>query len=216
MDARFRVLPVFFLVTVVASSLLIDAAWAQVPSRDGFVPVTDAILQEPDPDDWINWRRTLDGWGYSPLTQINTDNVHELQLVWAWQLDTGVSRPTPLVYDGLMFIPSPGNSVHALDAATGRSYWRSQQLDSAVRGSPALDNDTAFIATDGGSLYALDAINGNQIWGFQVDASNADRLLADPIARDGLVYITAMNGERLVMAYHQDSGQMAWQFQPDG
>ena len=134
-----------------------------------------------------------------------------------WRFDTdGWVWGSPTVSGDRVYLADLDGNVYALDAATGRSYWRSQQLDSAVRGSPALDNDTVFIATDGGSLYALDAINGNQIWGFQVDASNADRLLADPIARDGLVYITAMNGERLVMAYHQDSGQMAWQFQPDG
>ena len=94
---------------------------AQVPS---FQPVTDAMLEDPPPESWLNWRRTRDGWGYSPLTQINTDNVHELQLVWAWQLNTGVSRPTPLVYDGLMFIPNPGNSVQALDATTGELVWQ--------------------------------------------------------------------------------------------
>ena len=68
--------------------------------------------------------------------------------------------------------------------------------------------------SDGGFLYALDAINGNQRWGFQVDSNNADRLLADPIVRDGLVFVTAMNGEHMVMAYQQDSGQLEqnWRF----
>ena len=51
-----------------------------------FVPVTDAMLQNPDPADWLNWRRTLDSWGYSPLVEINVENVHQLQLVWSWQL----------------------------------------------------------------------------------------------------------------------------------
>ena len=65
-----------------------------------FVPVTDAMLENPDPADWLNWRRTLDGWGYSPLDQITTDNVHQLQLVWSWQLGPGTSQPTPLVWAG--------------------------------------------------------------------------------------------------------------------
>ena len=46
-----------------------------------FVPVTDAMLQKPDPADWLMWRRTLDGWGYSPLTQINRNNVAQLRMV---------------------------------------------------------------------------------------------------------------------------------------
>ena len=54
-----------------------------------FKPVTDAMLLNPDPADWPNWRRTLDGWGYSPLKQINTQNVHQLQLAWSWGLSAG-------------------------------------------------------------------------------------------------------------------------------
>ena len=41
------------------------------------MPVTDAMLQKPDPGDWLMWRRTLDGWGYSPLNQINRTNVSQ-------------------------------------------------------------------------------------------------------------------------------------------
>ena len=39
------------------------------------VPVTDAMLQDPAPEDWLMSRHTLDGWGYSPLDQIDRDNV---------------------------------------------------------------------------------------------------------------------------------------------
>ena len=65
------------IITIVAGGV------ADAQDRD-FVPVTDAMLENPDQADWLHWRRTLDGWGYSPLDQINTDNVHQLQLVWAW------------------------------------------------------------------------------------------------------------------------------------
>ena len=47
--------------------------------RDEFSPVTDAMLQAPSPGDWLMWRRTLNGWGYSPLDQINRDTVANLQ-----------------------------------------------------------------------------------------------------------------------------------------
>ena len=46
---------------------------AQAPAA--VTPVTDAVLQEPDPGDWLNWRRTLDGWGYSPLDEVDRTNV---------------------------------------------------------------------------------------------------------------------------------------------
>src|SRR5690606_32818538 len=47
-----------------------------------FVPVTDEMLQNPDPADWLMWRRTLDSWGHSPLDQIDTGNVASLRLVF--------------------------------------------------------------------------------------------------------------------------------------
>ena len=52
--------------------LVCGAAAAQV---DKLVPVTDAMLENPDPADWLMWRRTLNHWGYSPLEQINRSNV---------------------------------------------------------------------------------------------------------------------------------------------
>ncbi|MCY4510552.1 MAG: hypothetical protein OXG35_26875, partial [Acidobacteria bacterium] len=55
----------------------------------GIAPVTDAILQDPPADDWLMWRRTLDGWGYSPLDQIDRGNVGDLRLVWSRGLGPG-------------------------------------------------------------------------------------------------------------------------------
>ena len=86
---------------------------AQSPAE--FDSVTDAMLQNPDPADWLNWRRTLDGWGYSPLDEINRSNVHQLQLIWASNLALGRSMPTPLVYRGVMYVPQPGSGVRAFD-----------------------------------------------------------------------------------------------------
>jgi glucose dehydrogenase len=60
---------------VAGVSLLLGSATIRAQSAADFVPVTDAMLQNPDAADWLNWRRTLDGWGYSPLDQINTENV---------------------------------------------------------------------------------------------------------------------------------------------
>ena len=54
----------------------------------GVVPVTDEMLQDPAPEDWLMWRRTLDSWGYSPLDQVKRENVDQLQMVWAEKLQT--------------------------------------------------------------------------------------------------------------------------------
>src|SRR5688500_11740765 len=81
-----------------------------------FVPVTDAMLEHPDPNDWINWRRTQDGWGYSPLQQINRQTASRLTPSWSVPLSKGGFEPTPIVYKGIMYVPSPLAGVVALDA----------------------------------------------------------------------------------------------------
>jgi alcohol dehydrogenase (cytochrome c) len=101
-----------------AAALCAGAVAASAQSQ-ALRPVTDAMLQNPDPGDWLQWRRTQDSWGYSPLDQINRNNVNQLQLVWSWGINPGASEEAPLVHDGIMFIPNPGGGVQAVNAVTG-------------------------------------------------------------------------------------------------
>ena len=114
-------------VCVCAAVTLATGYLGQAQVRDP-APVTDAMLQDPDPADWLSWRRTLDGWGYSPLDQIDRGNVDELRLAWSWGLEPGVSQTTPLVHDGFMYVANPGNVVQALDARTGDFVWEYRRL----------------------------------------------------------------------------------------
>src|ERR1044071_1335285 len=108
------------LVAVVASAALCVFAQARE-----FRPVTETMLRNPAPGDWLNWRRTDSAWGYSPLEQINRQNVNQLQLAWSWAMDgTGANEATPLVYDGIMYLPNPRGVIQALDAATGDLIWQ--------------------------------------------------------------------------------------------
>ena len=66
------------------------------------------MLWKPDPANWLSWRRTLDGWGYSPLDQIDRNNVSRIKMMWTRGLGTGTVEATPLVYDGVMYVPGPG------------------------------------------------------------------------------------------------------------
>src|SRR5262245_39841396 len=78
-------------------------AQAQAQGTRRFVPVTDAMLQKPDASEWLMWRRTQDGWGYSPLDQISRNNVSQLRQVWTRSMATGGNNEsTPLVHDGVM------------------------------------------------------------------------------------------------------------------
>src|SRR5688572_25055152 len=71
-------------------------------------PVTDARLQNPEPENWLMFRRSYDGWGYSPLAKITRENVNRLKPVWT--LSTGVTeghQSPPIVNDGIMYITTP-------------------------------------------------------------------------------------------------------------
>src|SRR5437762_389525 len=114
------------LLTMIVSAALL--AQGQGTARR-FVPVTDAMLQKPDPANWMMWRRTLDSWGYSPLNQINRTNVTQLKMVWTRGLGPGnTQESTPLIYDGVMYIPNPGDYIQALDAKTGKELWRTHTM----------------------------------------------------------------------------------------
>jgi alcohol dehydrogenase (cytochrome c) len=89
----------------------------------GVVPVTDEMLQDPAPEDWLMWRRTLDSWGYSPLDQVKRENVDQLQMVWSRALATGRQEGTPLAYGGVLYMPQASDVIEAIDAVTGDLKW---------------------------------------------------------------------------------------------
>ena len=89
-----------FFVAIYGLMLTIPASHSMAQITD-FTPVTDEILQNPDPADWVNWRRTLDAQAHSPLTQITNDNASRLRLIWSWAMTAGSQQTTPLVYDSL-------------------------------------------------------------------------------------------------------------------
>ncbi|MCE2540195.1 MAG: PQQ-binding-like beta-propeller repeat protein, partial [Acidobacteria bacterium] len=96
---------------------------AHAQSEADFVPVTDEMLQDPPASEWLMWRRTLDGWGYSPLDRIDRSNVGELRMVWSRAMTEGRQQGTPLVYDGVMYMPNPADVIQAIDAVTGDLRW---------------------------------------------------------------------------------------------
>ncbi len=88
-----------------------------------FEPVTTAMLETPDPSDWLMLGRTYDEQRFSPLDQVNQSNVNTLRMVWIRGLPAGAESTIPIVYDGVLYVVSPINSVLALDATTGDLIW---------------------------------------------------------------------------------------------
>ncbi len=149
-------------------------------SADAFVPVTDAMLQDPAPGDWLMWRRTLDSWGYSPLDQIDRDNVDEVQMVWTRALSQGLQQGTPLVYNGVLYMPNPRDVIQALDAVTGDLIWeyrRDRPDDLADYMIGSLIDTNRNLAIHGNLIidtsadeyvFALDAMTGELVWETQI------------------------------------------------
>ena len=198
---------------------------AAVAQDRSFDAVTDAMLENPDPADWLNWRRTLDGWGYSPLDQINRDNVHQLQLVWSWTMDPGLSQATPIVHDGVMYVPNPLNVVQALDAVTGDLIWEYHKEfelspDDSFRSrtrSIAIYDDKIYLNTSDAHIVALDARSGEVVWDHTVaDNSLGYRYTSGPIIVKGKV-VAGMtgcerykNGTCFISAHDPQTGAEVW------
>lgn len=136
-------------------------------NRD-FTPVTDEMLRSPPPGDWLAWRGSSRTWGYSPLRQITRDSVAQLQLAWAWTMRPGSQHAAPIVHDDVMYLPNPGGTVQALDAATGELLWEytadtSKPDPRLVRGISIYD-DKLFLNTTDARVIALNARTGAVVW----------------------------------------------------
>ncbi|MGV3592170.1 MAG: PQQ-binding-like beta-propeller repeat protein, partial [Gammaproteobacteria bacterium] len=158
-----------------ASLLLPSTVQAQAVN----IAVTDAMLQDPAPEDWLMWRRTLNGWGYSPLEQIDRTNVARLALAWSMDLNPGsVQEGTPLVHDGILYMPHPGDVVTAVNAATGEELWRFQRempedLGDYIPATEteralALYDDVIITTTNDDYIVGIDAKTGEQRYATQI------------------------------------------------
>ena len=156
-----------------------DPLTVHAQSTDDFTPVTDAMLADPSPNDWLMWRRTLDGWGYSPLDQITRANVGTLRMAWTRALRTGSMEGTPLAYDGVLYMPNSSDAIQAIDAVTGDLKWEylrdlPDDVYDYVGGNARNNRNIAiydrFIVntSDDNYAFALDATTGKVAWETQI------------------------------------------------
>lgn len=212
---------------LVLGAALLAAVAAQALGQTAIRPVTDADIQQPDPGEWLSWRRTLDSTGHSPLAEITPANVAALRLVWVRPLPPGHQEGTPLVRDGVMFFPGPADAIEALDAASGQLIWQYKRPLPADIGNylPVYDT-TRNVALYGNLvigqsadnyLYALDAQTGKLVWQTRIlDYRKGAKVSSGPIIADGLA-ITGRSCEPeggpaacVIVAHDARTGREVW------
>ena len=161
---------------VCVGGVLCGGALVPAQTSNGFVPVSDAMLQDPAAADWLMWRRTLDGWGYSPLDQVNRSNVRDLQMVWSRALYPGRQQATPLAYDGVLYMPNPNDVIQAIDGVTGDLIWEHRRVipedtcEYLLTGMCDTNRNVAIYenliidTSVDEHVFALDAQSGDMVW----------------------------------------------------
>lgn len=191
-----------------------------------YVPVTDAMLRNPPPGDWLMARRNYQAWSYSPLDEITRSNVRELRLAWSWAMnEAGSNQPMPLVHNGVMYLGNTGHIMQALDAATGDLIWENQVGPNSIRGFGAVRNTAiygnhVFMATNDSRLVAFDARNGKVVWDVAInDPKLGFTNSSGPIVARGKV-IQGLHGcdrfrqqaRCFISAYDAETGKQLWKF----
>ncbi|HEX7079444.1 MAG TPA: PQQ-dependent dehydrogenase, methanol/ethanol family [Gammaproteobacteria bacterium] len=221
-------------------TLPIAAAIAALPQTGGAQPDHGSDRAAPGPDDaalidaarsgeeWLTYGRDYAETRFSPLEQIDADNVGRLGL--AWYYDTGSLRgleATPLVSNGVLYATTSWSNVFALDARTGEELWRWDAQADRTRGSRAccdvvnrgvaLYEGKVFVGVIDGRLVALDAATGEPVW--QVQTTPVDQpytITGAPRVVDGKVVIGNGGAELgvrgFVSAYDADTGELVWRF----
>jgi alcohol dehydrogenase (cytochrome c) len=189
------------------------------------VPFDRILHADSEPGNWLTYSRDLAGKRYSPLSEINRQNVAHLKVKWAHQFANGNNEVSPIVIDGIIYITGP-NTAAALDARSGRNLWewsRPIPVDYRPIGfgltsrGPAVLDDKLFTATLDGFLVALDLKSGVQRWSTQVlDYKLGYSMTIAPLANEGKVVLALSGGEAgnrgYIYAYDAKTRKRAWRF----
>jgi len=223
------------LLAFTALTMVVGPALAQTSATRTYEPVTNDMLLNPPAEEWLNWRGTVDNQGYSPLDQINKENVAQLQLAWAWPMaEQGQQEVAPLIHDGIMFLATNNNIVQALDAKTGEMLWEYRHVRPEFpatsgyhnnqarrqKNSIALYEGAVILTTVDAKIVSLDALTGQVNWETQVhDWEKGYSYTAGPLVADGKIFagvsgcsIAGTNGGCYFTAHDAETGEELWRF----
>jgi len=213
--------------TLMYAAFLVAAAAMPVQAASDigdYKAVTDERLANPEPENWLMTRGNYKGWSYTPLDQINSENVSKLRPVWSGATNVGSGHEAPAIINGrYMFVATPRNQVIAFDAKTGHVLWRHRReipegfstLHMTNRGV-ALWGDKVYVAAIDCALLALDAKTGKQIWESEVcDWQNDSAYITSaPLVVKGKVIVGPSGGEfgvrGYIKAFDAETGKEEW------
>src|SRR6202044_3620139 len=175
---------------------------------------------------WLTYSGSYNSQQYSPLKQINRENISKLKVAWIYQPSKAVSNleASPIVADGVMYITEPPSTVTALDVRTGLKLWTyspvlpehvvSIGLYATSRGVAILDH-TVYIGTADAHLVALDDKTGAVRWNVHVaDNAMGYAMTGPPLALNGKIIIGIAGSEAAVRgfldAYDAKTGKHLW------
>jgi alcohol dehydrogenase (cytochrome c) len=179
-----------------------------------------------DSDNWLTYSGDYRSWRHFASDEINADNVQSLTLAWALQLYgvTDAVEASPIVVDGVMYFTVPPNDVYAIEAATGKVFWRySRRADNLrlccgiVNRGVAVLGGRVFVGTADSHAVALDAQTGKVVWETKVaEHSHGYSITAAPLAVGDKVVFGISGGEYGIRgfldAYDAATGERAWRF----
>ena len=183
-----------------------------------------------DPNNWPQYNRTANAWRYSPLDQINKDNINRLSVAWiahGGDITMGIQE-TPLAIDGVIYSITSGNRVAALDGRTGREIWRYEPrldpLTKKVLFAPysrgiAVGHGMVFIGTVDGRGIALDQKTGQEKWQVQLtDFANCHgcNFTSPPVVAGNMLTFGSTAGELAtqgkIFGVEATTGKKVWEF----
>ncbi|HXX20243.1 MAG TPA: PQQ-dependent dehydrogenase, methanol/ethanol family [Candidatus Acidoferrum sp.] len=190
------------------------------------VPYERILHAQSEPQSWLTYSGSYFSQQYSPLKQINRQNVASLKIAWMYQPSRPVANleSSPIVVDGVMFITEPPSTVTALDVRTGLKIWSytptlpehvvSIGLYATSRGVAIL-NDMVYIGTADAHLIALDAKTGAVRWNVHVaDNVMGYAMTGPPLALKDKIVVGIAGSEAAVRgfidAYEPKTGKRLW------
>lgn len=210
---------------LITTSAVLGAILLAMPMAEA---QTTQNLSHPSANNWPSYGRDPQMTRFSPLTQIGTSNVANLQQAWKHDLNnTYHYEGSPAEYDGVLYILSP-DRVTALDATNGQLKWVHKfKVDQSVlgnlngrvmRGSVVVYNGNVYATVDDGRVVDLNAGTGAVVWSTQVGKKQyLEGFSSGPIFADGKLIVGPSGADAggvdgRIVALDPSNGKVLWTF----